>query len=261
MAIVEVDALVLRTYRLGETSLIVSLLTGEHGQMRCVAKGARSPKSRFGSSLMPGVRLRAVVYRKLSRDLQLLSKTDIVRAWPTLWEDPERFVALSSVLEFLDRAAYGETGDPALLDLACDTLQAMSGAPVPALEPLLRGFEVQACDRLGYAPELAACLECRQPLREGGLFHPVRGGLLCGAPCGREGGAFRISERARLTLLGLLTQPVGALAGWAAERYPGAEVARAVERFLAAHISRFEGLKAARVGEALARYDGGRTRR
>jgi len=256
-----VDALVLRTYRLGETSLIVSLLTGEHGQMRCVAKGARSPKSRFGSSLMPGVRLRAVVYRKLSRDLQLLSKTDIVRAWPTLWEDPERFVALSSVLEFLDRAAYGETGDPALLDLACDTLQAMSGAPVPALEPLLRGFEVQACDRLGYAPELAACLECRQPLREGGLFHPVRGGLLCGAPCGREGGAFRISERARLTLLGLLTQPVGALAGWAAERYPGAEVARAVERFLAAHISRFEGLKAARVGEALARYDGGRTRR
>lgn len=255
------DALVLRTYRLGETSLIVSLLTGEHGQMRCVAKGARSPKSRFGSSLMPGVRLRAVVYRKLSRDLQLLSKTDIVRAWPTLWEDPERFVALSSVLEFLDRAAYGETGDPALLDLACDTLQAMSGAPVPALEPLLRGFEVQACDRLGYAPELAACLECRQPLREGGLFHPVRGGLLCGAPCGREGGAFRISERARLTLLGLLTQPVGALAGWAAERYPGAEVARAVERFLAAHISRFEGLKAARVGEALARYDGGRTRR
>jgi len=260
MAIVEVDALVLRTFRLGETSLIVSLLTGEHGQMRCVAKGARNPKSRFGSSLMPGVRLRAVVYRKLSRDLQLLSKTDIVRAWPSLWEDPERFVALSSVLEFLDRAAYGEAGDPALLDLACDTLDAMSGAPVPLLEPLLRGFEVQACDRLGYAPELSACLECRRPLQEGGLFHPVRGGLLCGAPCGREGGAFRISERARLTLVGLLTQPVGALAGWAAERYPGPEVARAVERFLAAHLSRFEGLKAARVGEALARYQGERFR-
>ena len=260
MAIVEVEALVLRTFRLGETSLIVSLLTGEHGQMRCVAKGARNPKSRFGSSLMPGVRLRAVVYRKLSRDLQLLSKTDIVRAWPALWENPERFVALSSVLEFLDRAAYGEAGDPALLDLACDTLEAMSAAPVGLLEPLLRGFEVQACDRLGYAPELTECLECRRPLRGGGLFHPVRGGLLCGAPCGRDGGAFRISERARLTLVGLLTQPVGALAGWAAERYPGPEVARAVERFLAAHLSRFEGLKAARVGEALARYEGGRRR-
>jgi DNA repair protein RecO (recombination protein O) len=254
VAIVEVDALVLRTYRLGETSLVVSLLTGEYGQMRCVAKGARNPKSRFGSSLMPGVRLHAVVYRKMSRDLQLLSKTDIVRAWPRLWEEPERFVALSSVVEFLDRSAYGETGDPALLDLACDTLEAMSGAPLTTLEPLLRGFEVQACDRLGYAPELALCLECRKPLREGGLFHPIRGGLLCGAPCGRDGGAFRISERARLTLVALLNRPVGSMAGWAAERYPGPEVARAVERFLAAHLSRFEGLKAARVGEALARY-------
>lgn len=256
MAIVEVEALVLRTWRLGETSLIVSLLTAEHGQMRCVAKGARNPKSRFGSSLMPGVRLRAVVYRKLNRDLQLLSKTDIVRAWPSLWEAPERFVALSSVVEFLDRAAYGETGEPALLELACETLDAMSGASVPLLEPLLRGFEVQACDRLGYAPELTACLECRGPLRDGGLFHPVRGGLLCGAPCGGEGGGFRISERARRTLVGLLTQPMAALAGWAAERYPGPEVARAVERFLAAHLERFEGLKAARVGEALARYGG-----
>ncbi len=256
MAIVEVDALVLRSWRLGETSLIVSLFTGEFGAMRCVAKGARNPKSRFGSSLMPGVRLHGVVYRKLTRDLQLLSKTEIVRAWPALWENPERFVALSSVLEFLDRAAYGESGDPELLGLACDTLQAMSVALLPTLEPLVRGFEVQACDRLGYAPQLTACLECHAPLGEGGLFHPVRGGLLCGAPCGQDGGAFRISERARRTLIGLLTQPMGSLADWAAERYPGPEVARAVERFLAAHIERFEGLRAARVGESIARYGG-----
>ena len=261
MAIVEVDALVLRSWRLGETSLIVSLLTAEHGQLRCVAKGARNPRSRFGSSLMPGVRIRAVVYRNVNRDLQLLSKTDIVRAWPALWEEPERFVALSSVVEFLDRAAYGESGEPALLELACDTLHEMSRAALPLLEPLLRGFEVQACERLGYAPELAACLECRKPLRGGGLFHPVRGGLLCGAPCGQDGGGFRISERARLTLVGLLTQPMAALGGWAAERYPGAEVGRAVERFLAAHLERFEGLRAARVGESLARYDGGSSRR
>jgi hypothetical protein len=33
-----------------------------------------------------------------------------------------------------------------------------------------------------------------------------------------------------------------------------------VERFLAAHLSRFEGLRAARVGEALARYGGEKAR-
>jgi DNA repair protein RecO (recombination protein O) len=254
MSIVETEALVLRSYRLGETSLIVSLYTREYGLMRCVAKGARGPKSRFGASLEPGIRLRAVVYRKLTRDLQLLSKTDIVRAWSALWEDPDRFARAGAVLEFLDRAAYGESGEPELLDLACETLESMSRAPIAALEILLRGFEIQACERLGLAPEVRACLECRRPLTQGGLFHPLRGGLLCGAPCGGEGGAFRISERARRTLAHLLGHPIASLAGLDAERYPGPEVARAVERFLIAHLERFEGLRSTRVGEALVRY-------
>ena len=178
MAIVQTDALVLRSHRLGETSLIVHLFTGEHGLLRCVAKGARGPKSRFGASIEPGVRINAVVYRKLSRDLQLLSKADIVSYWSSLWEDPERFPRAGAVLEFLDRAAYGEAGDARLLDLATDALAAMSSAPIAALEAILRGFELQALRCLGLAPELRACLECRSALDRGGLFHPIRGGLL-----------------------------------------------------------------------------------
>ena len=258
MAIVQTDALVLRSYRLGETSLIVHLFTGEHGLLRCVAKGARGPKSRFGASLEPGVRVSAVVYRKLTRELQLLAKTDIVAHWPPLWEDPERFARSCAVLEFLDRAAYGEAGDERLLDLAAETLAAMATAPHPALEALVRGFEIQALRLLGLAPELHSCLECRSPLERGGLFHPLRGGLLCGAPCGGDGGAFRISERARKTLLALGERAIASVGSWAMERYPGPEVSRAIERFLSAHLERFEGLRSLRVGEQMARYAGSR---
>ena len=38
------------------------------------------------------------------------------------------------------------------------------------------------------------------------------------------------------------------------ERYPGPEVSRAIERFLSAHLERFDGLRSTRVGERLARY-------
>ena len=255
MAIVQSEALVLRSFRLGETSLIVSLFTREFGLLRCVAKGARGSKSRFGASLEPGVRVNAVVYRKLSRDLQLLSKTDIVEVLPALWEDPYRFAVATQVLEFLERAAYGESGDPELLDLACETLRTMSRAPIASLELIVRGFEIQACERLGYAPELTVCLECRSPLHQGGLFHPIRGGLLCGT-CGGGEGSFRLSERARRVMVGLSEEPIPTLAGWAAERYPGIEVARAVERFLAAHLERFDGLRASRVAESLGQYKG-----
>jgi DNA repair protein RecO (recombination protein O) len=256
VAIVQTDALVLRSYRLGETSLIVHLFTGDHGLLRCVAKGARGPKSRFGASLEPGVRINAVVYRKLSRDLQLLSKADIVAYWPSLWEDPERFAHAGAVLEFLDRAAYGEAGDEKLLDLATETLAAMGAASRAALEAILRGFEIQALQHLGLAPELNSCLECRRPLGRGGLYHPLRGGLLCGAPCGGDGGAFRISERARKTLIGLGEQPAASVAGWVMERYPTHEISRSIERFLSAHLERFQGLRALRVGERISQYPG-----
>lgn len=255
MAIVQTEALVLRSYRLGETSLIVSLFTREFGLLRCVAKGARGPRSRFGASLEPGVRVSAVIYRKLSRDLQLLSKTDIVEALAALWEDPDRFAAATQVLEFLERAAYGESGEPELLDLAAETLRTMAKSPIACLELIVRGFEIQACERLGYAPQLTACLECHVPLEQGGLFHPVRGGLLC-ERCGGGQGSFRLSERARRTMVALSTQPIEALRGWAAERYPGVEVAKAVERFLMAHLERFEGLRSSRVAESMAQYRG-----
>src|SRR5256885_16810457 len=148
MAIVQTEALIVRSYRLGETSLIVSLFTRGCGLLRLVAKGAWGPKSRFGAPLEPGVRVSAVIYRKLSRDLQLLSKTDILEALPALWEDPDRFATATQVLEFLERAAYGESGDPELLELACETLRTMKHAPAACLELIVRGFELQACDRL-----------------------------------------------------------------------------------------------------------------
>jgi len=254
VAIVQTDALVLRSYRLGETSLIVHLFTGDHGLLRCVAKGARGPKSRFGAALEPGVRVNAVVYRNLTRDLQLLAKADIVTYWPSLWESPDRFARAGAVLEFLDRAAYGEAGDARLLDLATETLASMNTAPLPALEAILRGFEIHALRHLGLAPELTSCLECRTPLERGGLFHPLRGGLLCGAPCGGDGGSFRISERARKTLLALGDRPPASVGSWAMERYPGPEISRAVERFLSAHLERFEGLRSLRVGERIESY-------
>ena len=47
------DALVLRTYKLGETSKVVVLLTRDRGKLRAVAKGARGARARYQSSLEP----------------------------------------------------------------------------------------------------------------------------------------------------------------------------------------------------------------
>ena len=45
------DALVLRTYKLGETGKVVVLLTRERGKVRAVAKGVRGARPRYQSAL------------------------------------------------------------------------------------------------------------------------------------------------------------------------------------------------------------------
>ena len=56
MAIVETEALVLRTYNFGEADKIVVCLTHKAGLVRAVAKGCRKLKSKFGAALEPFAR-------------------------------------------------------------------------------------------------------------------------------------------------------------------------------------------------------------
>src|SRR5512132_1190847 len=47
------DALILRTYKLGESDRIVVFLTRDRGKKRGVAKNARQSRKRFGGALEP----------------------------------------------------------------------------------------------------------------------------------------------------------------------------------------------------------------
>ena len=66
------DAIVLRAIPYGETSSIVSVFTKEHGRLSMMAKGARRPKSKFGSSLQPMSVVEAV-YRFKEHGLSTLT--------------------------------------------------------------------------------------------------------------------------------------------------------------------------------------------
>ena len=52
MPLYTTDALVLRTYKLGEADRIVVFLTADRGKKRGVARSARRPRSRFVGALL-----------------------------------------------------------------------------------------------------------------------------------------------------------------------------------------------------------------
>ena len=63
------DALILRSYKLGEADRIVVFLTDDRGKRRGVAKGARRPKSRFSGGLEPLTRVRVAYFERERLDL------------------------------------------------------------------------------------------------------------------------------------------------------------------------------------------------
>ena len=63
------DALILRTYKLGEADRIVVFLTRDRGKKRGVAKGARRPRSKFTGALESLTRAGVAYYERELRDL------------------------------------------------------------------------------------------------------------------------------------------------------------------------------------------------
>ena len=63
------EALILRTYKLGEADRIVVFLTRDRGKKRGVAKGARRVRSRFIGALEPMTRAGVAYYEREQRDL------------------------------------------------------------------------------------------------------------------------------------------------------------------------------------------------
>src|SRR4029078_6378748 len=74
------DALVLRTFKLGETSKIVVLLTRERGKVRAVAKGARGPTSRYQSALETLSEARIGLYGRQGTELYRMGGCELIRS-------------------------------------------------------------------------------------------------------------------------------------------------------------------------------------
>jgi DNA repair protein RecO (recombination protein O) len=153
------DALVLRTYKLGEADRIVVFLTRDRGKKRGVAKGARRPRSRFLGALEPLTEVRVAYFEKERRELVGLNYAETIRS-PLAMVGPadaghdDGGAGLGYVgyfAELLDEWAQEADADERLYRLGASMLDGLAaGAP---LEPLARYFEYWLLRLQGVYPE------------------------------------------------------------------------------------------------------------
>jgi DNA repair protein RecO len=132
------DALILRTYKLGESDRIVVFLTRDRGKKRGVAKNARQSRRRFGGALEPLTYGRVGYVERERRELVRLDYVEQLRS-PLSAIDGEALGYVSYFAELIDEWAQDADPNEALFRLGVSTTDAIA-AGVP-IEPLARYFE------------------------------------------------------------------------------------------------------------------------
>jgi DNA repair protein RecO (recombination protein O) len=264
MAVLTSEAVVLRTWPVHESDLIVSFFTRDYGRLKGMAKAALKSRKRFGGALEPMTLARAWFAEKPRQDLVRLDQLEIVRSPLSAPVDQARMAVLSFFAELLDEVLPERDPQDTVFRLLVSVLEQTHAAQSETVQPpitaaqsptpgpwmALTYFSLWMTRLMGLLPDFAHCMACGEPLQTGEVyFHHYADGLVCGLH--RSGGASALSADSWQLAQRMLKSPVAAFAGEPWPRRRGNDLRRFTLQALERHLE-----KKLRTGEALARLGG-----
>ena len=147
------DAIILKAAPYSETTLLLSLLTREHGVVRALAKGARRAKQNVQAAFEPFAWIQASLRVPSSDGLYSLFSPELRAGWPYLRTDMDRLAYASLGLEVLGALATHSPPEPFFFEQGVTFLENLSvcaGAGSLTIALLLRLLH-----QAGFAPRLA----------------------------------------------------------------------------------------------------------
>ncbi|OAN45173.1 DNA repair protein RecO [Chloroflexus islandicus] len=225
------EAVILRRSDVAEADRLLLIATPT-GKRWVIAKGARKMKSRLAGHIE--LFTHAQMMLAVGRNLDIVTQSQIVNAFPVLRTDLTRLGCGYYVAELYDRLTTEAEENPPLFQLLVETLGSLDRSPLPELA--LRSFELHLLHLLGYRPQLHRCVVCDELLTpEADRYSPALGGVLCPRDRAADPAALPMSEATFRLLRYLQSQPVAAseeLRISAATRREAAELLRASLRHL-----------------------------
>jgi DNA repair protein RecO (recombination protein O) len=191
MPVLESEAIILRSFPLGEGDRLVSFFSRTHGVSRGVAGGAQRPKTRFGATLEPLSYIRIWFYERESRPLARINQTELIESFLDVQKDYAAGVALA-VLSDVTEAVLGEQEvAEANFRLLLATARAIKAGANLFLA--LAYFSLWTVRLGGWLPRLDRCAHCGAAITGNAYASPTVG-FLC-ADC-RIPGQRQISQGA-----------------------------------------------------------------
>jgi len=108
--IINTNAIVLKTFSYGETSLISRCFTEDRGKISFIIKGAKSKKNLIAPYFQPLSYINIIFNENEKRELQIVSKVSFVKIWTKIPLSLKKMTLSQSVLEISDFTL--EANDP-----------------------------------------------------------------------------------------------------------------------------------------------------
>lgn len=195
MPLRETEAIVLRTYRLGEADKLVSLFTRQSGRLRAVATGAQRTKSRYGGTLEPLSYIRLWLFERENRDLLRMNSAELLESFFDMQKDYRVQVAAQYVAEVAERLLPERETNERAFRLLVAVLRALKRSG--EIDRPLVYFNYWLLRLGGFLAELDRCAGCGGALDdEPGYYGPGSEGLLCQG-CRSSSTSISISAQAR----------------------------------------------------------------
>lgn len=162
MPLRETEAIVLRTYRLGEADKIVSLFTRQLGKLRAVAAGAQRPKSRYGGVLEPLTYVRLWLFERENRDLLRMNSAELLESFFAMQSDYAVGIAAQYMAEVCERLLPEREVNERAFRLLLTVLRGLKTSG--SIDKPLLYFNYWILRLGGFMPDLSQCAQCGRPL-------------------------------------------------------------------------------------------------
>ena len=154
------EALVLRTYNVGEADIFAVLLLREHGRLTARGQGVRKTTSRR-RGLLPFHTVDIVLDERSSG--HAITGISCRNAHATAWRNPQTFVIASLGIELMLRLTEEGVPLPHVFELVCSFLGGVNDNA--HLEQLYALYALQLLNHLGLLPSLTHACDSGAPLR------------------------------------------------------------------------------------------------
>lgn len=196
------EAVVLKTFPLGEADRVVVMLTKKHGKVRAVAKGVRRLKSRFGGRLEPFMRVNALF--ATGKTFDVISQAVLVSAYAgRICADYNLYSNANMIVEVADDlvSSSGQYMDSsAQYNLVVAALSALS-RNLHSADSIAFSYVLRALRLAGWSPRLNECVIC-STCSDLNYFSASSGGVMCSKDHALE--SIKCNDLARFQMVSLI---------------------------------------------------------